>query len=536
MRRPRGGRWRVVSRINDFSPCAGRERLTERQNDHTTSRFRLRDAKECVCPYNALLVALIPSTTFTNPKDRSVRDNLYGNFEGLVQVTLPDLFAEEYGIGVEVDLVVARRGPSASKRWSPATSRAEGPHAADEIRSAFRRGISSNLFFPRPEALPVPVVSRLFAVTPSNAVRITPRGIKGAPDVEGLLGFLDETVTAFDPVRGRHAPNKRRSVTPELHAAGALADAARRLRGSALIHGHIERVIITMSMADRDDFPDRVKLVLAQRVGSRCSHPECRALTTGPHTEADKRVSVGVAAHITAAAPGGPRYNPNLTPEDRTSADNGIWMCQTHGTLVDRDAERYPESLLREWKIEAEKHAEAEIGKTASASRPSAVSDKRLEVSQEAWQRLIKAVGTAQNRFGPGREVPVFMMLNETKAEEVILALPFSDEEKDRLRRSAPKSRDDLYEKLDTKHSYIAAHGAWTDAKNFVASNEFLLHPEHKTRMKSILDDVYSVLTNVKMSIEDGGAFRRDVSRTLVVTLNRKLDELEKVLREHLGN
>lgn len=289
-------------------------------------------------------------------------------------------------------------------------------------------------------------------------------------------------------------------------------------------------------MADRDDFPEKVKLVLAQRVGSRCSHPECRALTTGPHTEADKRVSVGVAAHITAAAPGGPRYKANLTPEDRTSADNGIWMCQTHGTLVDRDAERYPESLLREWKTEAERRAEGEIGKTATpGSTPSRLADKRLEVSQEAWQRIIKAVGTAQKRFGPGREVPVFMMLNETKAEEVISALPFSDKEKDRLRSSAPNSRDDLYEKLDTKYSYIAAHEAWADAKNFVSSNEFLLHPEHKTRMKSILDDVYSVLTTVKMSIEGGGSFRRDVSRTLVVTLNSKLDELEKVMRDHLG-
>ena len=152
------------------------------------------------CAHNGLLVAVIPTATFTNPKDRSLRDTLYGNFEGLVQVTIPDLFAAEYGILVEVDLVVARRGPHG--RWQPATTRAEGPHSADEIRSAFRLGIGDSVFFPRSEALPVPVVSRLFAVTPSNAVRITPRGIKGAADVEGLLGFLDETVTAFDPVRG----------------------------------------------------------------------------------------------------------------------------------------------------------------------------------------------------------------------------------------------------------------------------------------------------------------------------------------------
>lgn len=116
-------------------------------------------------------------------------------------------------------------------------------------------------------------------------------------------------------------------------------------------------------MSERDDFLEGVKRVLAERVGYRCSHPECRAPTSGPHTEAGKRVSVGVAAHITAAAEGGPRYNPNLTPEERRSPENGIWMCQTHGTLVDRDEARFSEQMLREWKAKAEEAALREIGK-----------------------------------------------------------------------------------------------------------------------------------------------------------------------------
>lgn len=115
-------------------------------------------------------------------------------------------------------------------------------------------------------------------------------------------------------------------------------------------------------MAERDDFPERVKRVLAERVGYRCSMPNCRAPTSGPHTEADKRVSVGVAAHITAAAEGGPRYNPILMPDERCASENGIWMCQTHGTLVDRDEARFPEALLREWKASAEAAALREIG------------------------------------------------------------------------------------------------------------------------------------------------------------------------------
>jgi hypothetical protein len=117
-------------------------------------------------------------------------------------------------------------------------------------------------------------------------------------------------------------------------------------------------------MSERDDFPESVKRVLAERVGYRCSHPECGALTSGPHTEPGKRVSVGVAAHITAAAEGGPRYNPNLTPEERKAPENGMWMCQTHGTLVDRDHVRFQEPMLREWKARAEDEAFAAIGRT----------------------------------------------------------------------------------------------------------------------------------------------------------------------------
>ncbi len=68
---------------------------------------------------------------------------------------------------------------------------------------------------------------------------------------------------------------------------------------------------------NRDDSSEQVKNILKDRVGGFCSNPLCRVPTIGPHTEQDKRTSIGIAAHITAAAPGGPRYNALLTPEQR---------------------------------------------------------------------------------------------------------------------------------------------------------------------------------------------------------------------------
>jgi hypothetical protein len=68
-------------------------------------------------------------------------------------------------------------------------------------------------------------------------------------------------------------------------------------------------------MNARDEFPEQVKRWLAQRVGLRCSNPDCAALTSGPRLNSDKAANIGIASHITAAAPGGPRYNATLTEE-----------------------------------------------------------------------------------------------------------------------------------------------------------------------------------------------------------------------------
>ena len=120
-----------------------------------------------------------------------------------------------------------------------------------------------------------------------------------------------------------------------------------------------------------DDFSDVVKRVLASRVGNRCSDPGCRALTSGPQDDPAKAVNVGVAAHITAASPGGPRYDPDLLPEERSSPGNGIWLCQNHGKLVDNDPNRFSVDVLKKWKADAEAEARTWVGKTAvSLSAP----------------------------------------------------------------------------------------------------------------------------------------------------------------------
>ena len=121
----------------------------------------------------------------------------------------------------------------------------------------------------------------------------------------------------------------------------------------------------------RDDFSEQVKQILALRTGNVCSNPTCRTPTSGPQDDPRKALNVGVAAHITSAAPGGPRYNPSLSPEERRDIDNGIWLCQNCGKLVDNDISQFPERKLRDWKTHAEFEALASMGKTSPALKVS---------------------------------------------------------------------------------------------------------------------------------------------------------------------
>ena len=104
----------------------------------------------------------------------------------------------------------------------------------------------------------------------------------------------------------------------------------------------------------RDDFSPNIKMLLAKRVGFCCSNPDCQQITTGPSSDPRKAINIGVAAHITAAAPGGPRYDATLSQEERKNPENGIWLCQKCAKLVDSDQQRYSSEILREWKLIAE--------------------------------------------------------------------------------------------------------------------------------------------------------------------------------------
>ncbi len=123
-------------------------------------------------------------------------------------------------------------------------------------------------------------------------------------------------------------------------------------------------------MVNRDEFTQPTKDTLSNRVGGRCSNPGCRRATHGPNSESDQSINVGVAAHITAASPGGPRYNKTLGEQTRKSVGNGIWLCQSCAKLIDSDS-IFSVDSLKEWKTVAENFALSEIERPSGSTHQS---------------------------------------------------------------------------------------------------------------------------------------------------------------------
>lgn len=122
-----------------------------------------------------------------------------------------------------------------------------------------------------------------------------------------------------------------------------------------------------MASSSRDDFSEAVKRMVAARVNHRCSRPDCCAQTRGPRLDESKSINIGVAAHITAAAQGGARYDHKMSAERRAGIINAIWLCQNCAKLIDNDPVKFSADVLRGWKTVAEREASKAVGKTTPA-------------------------------------------------------------------------------------------------------------------------------------------------------------------------
>lgn len=100
------------------------------------------------------------------------------------------------------------------------------------------------------------------------------------------------------------------------------------------------------------DFSARTKATLAARSAHICNNPQCLSLTVGPDdAQGELALRLGEAAHIRAARVGQARYDTAMTDEHRAAIANGIWLCASCHTMIDKNAgASFSVETLHAWK------------------------------------------------------------------------------------------------------------------------------------------------------------------------------------------
>jgi hypothetical protein len=86
--------------------------------------------------------------------------------------------------------------------------------------------------------------------------------------------------------------------------------------------------------------------------GNECAHPNCSKKLIAE----DGTSIISKICHIAAASEQGPRFDKNMTDDERRGFDNLILLCDEHHVMIDNKAneEDYPATLLKTWKSEHE--------------------------------------------------------------------------------------------------------------------------------------------------------------------------------------
>lgn len=126
----------------------------------------------------------------------------------------------------------------------------------------------------------------------------------------------------------------------------------------------------------RDDFDKPVVDTLAKRAAFICSNPDCKTLTIAPSEEDNlKFIYIGKAAHITAASEGGPRYDKEMSSDNRKSINNGIFLCSNCADMIDKNKGiDFSVELLQKWKSDHEIWVRSNLNKkTQEEAQPAQV-------------------------------------------------------------------------------------------------------------------------------------------------------------------
>jgi len=169
----------------------------------------LQIAHKALTGHNGFLFAIIPTSSFDNAKDNSLRQYLYKEFTVLLRVTLNNLFKEEYGIEVKTDLVVCKvKGYDYHKTTQTPYLILEStdPVLEQKVLEAWKPIGEANKYQPYDLGdymIQIPFLNNLIKIDGTNNIEITTRGQRGDPTALAMLDFYNDTLSFYNPVVGK---------------------------------------------------------------------------------------------------------------------------------------------------------------------------------------------------------------------------------------------------------------------------------------------------------------------------------------------
>jgi|WetSurMetagenome_2_1015567.scaffolds.fasta_scaffold81538_2 hypothetical protein len=128
--------------------------------------------------------------------------------------------------------------------------------------------------------------------------------------------------------------------------------------------------------------------------GNRCAFPGCSESVIE-----NTGTLIAEICHINAQSPQGPRYNENLTEDQRNSFENLILLCGSHHKIVDENVTKYDASALKEMKKNHEgKHNYLNIEECSFIARRLLKEYEHLQIVNNSGFVAINSPGAIQGQ------------------------------------------------------------------------------------------------------------------------------------------
>lgn len=122
--------------------------------------------------------------------------------------------------------------------------------------------------------------------------------------------------------------------------------------------------------------------------------------------------------------------------------------------------------------------------------------EREFAVTEQAWEKMIRAAGMVQQEFSALRhDAPDFVGMDDSTAVLIIGQLPFDDERKRKLRGVWGEERNKLYEAYELQYGVKLAEERLVDFKNWLSASQIFLSPAIHASFAVIRDGVLEVLS-----------------------------------------